>query len=196
MLIDMRTIDLARFPNIVSALNAAGFDPAHEPVPVAPAAHYTMGGVATDLEARSSLPGLLAVGECGCTGLHGANRLASNSLAECFVFGHRAAHAALAEPELPAALGPRRPSPDPRPCPRRDAQRPLAAGGHRARRRGTRAARERPVPAGPADRPLGARPRGEPRRPPAQRPPQTDPALDSEHLVVAQDGSARLVTWS
>ena len=76
-----------------------------------------MGGVATDLEARSSLPGLLAVGECGCTGLHGANRLASNSLAECFVFGHRAAHAALAEPELPAGARPAPPEPGPSPVP-------------------------------------------------------------------------------
>ena len=57
-----------------------------------------MGGIATDLEARSSLDGLYAVGECSCTGLHGANRLASNSLTECFVFGARAARAALADP--------------------------------------------------------------------------------------------------
>ena len=56
-----------------------------------------MGGIAVDLDGRSSLPGLFAVGECSCTGLHGANRLASNSLSECFVFGRRAAAAALAE---------------------------------------------------------------------------------------------------
>jgi L-aspartate oxidase len=99
VLLDMREIDLARFPNIVSALADAGIDPEREPVPVAPAAHYTMGGVATGLDGRSSLPGLFAVGECGCTGLHGANRLASNSLAECFVFGRRAALATLDEPE-------------------------------------------------------------------------------------------------
>jgi L-aspartate oxidase len=59
-----------------------------------------MGGIATDLDGRSTLPGLYAVGECACTGLHGANRLASNSLAECFVFGNRAALSALDEPEL------------------------------------------------------------------------------------------------
>ena len=58
-----------------------------------------MGGIATDLEGRSSLPGLFAVGECACTGLHGANRLASNSLTECFVLGARAASAASAEPD-------------------------------------------------------------------------------------------------
>ena len=66
---------------------------------MAPAAHYLMGGIATDLEGRSTLPGLYAVGECACTGLHGANRLASNSLSECFVFGARAAAAAAGEPE-------------------------------------------------------------------------------------------------
>ena len=68
-----------------------GLNPKRDLLPVAPAAHYTMGGVATDLDGRASLPGLYAVGECSCTGLHGANRLASNSLAECFVFGRRAA---------------------------------------------------------------------------------------------------------
>jgi L-aspartate oxidase len=115
VLLDMREIDLARFPNIVATLHAAGLDPARVPVPVAPAAHYTMGGVATSTEGRSSLSGLYAVGECGCTGLHGANRLASNSLAECFVFGHRAALAAVDEPE-PAATAPP-PSPGPSPVP-------------------------------------------------------------------------------
>jgi L-aspartate oxidase len=114
--LDMREIDIGRFPNIVSALQGAGIDPAREPVPVAPAAHYTMGGVATSLDGRSSLPGLYAVGECGCTGLHGANRLASNSLAECFVFGHRAALAALGEPE-PSADGAPAPARGPSPVP-------------------------------------------------------------------------------
>jgi L-aspartate oxidase len=70
----------------------------HELVPVAPASHYAMGGIVTDLDGRSGVAGLYAVGECACTGLHGANRLASNSLSECFVFGRRAALAGLAEP--------------------------------------------------------------------------------------------------
>jgi L-aspartate oxidase len=96
--LDMRHVDPALFPNVVSALRQAGIDPEHELVPVAPAAHYMMGGIATDTHARATLPGLYAVGECSCTGLHGANRLASNSLTECFVFGARAASAALAEP--------------------------------------------------------------------------------------------------
>jgi L-aspartate oxidase len=96
--LDMRAIDPARFPNVVEALRDAGHDPATEPVPVAPASHYVMGGIVTDLHGRSTVAGLYAVGECACTGLHGANRLASNSLSECFVFGHRAAHTALDEP--------------------------------------------------------------------------------------------------
>jgi L-aspartate oxidase len=96
--LDMRDVDPALFPNVVTALRRAGIDPERELVPVAPAAHYMMGGIATDLDGRATLPGLYAVGECSCTGLHGANRLASNSLAECFVFGARAARAALHEP--------------------------------------------------------------------------------------------------
>jgi L-aspartate oxidase len=98
----LRRIDLDRFPNIAAALEEVNIDPARELVPVAPAAHYTMGGVTTDLDGRASLPGLYAVGETACTGLHGANRLASNSLAECFVFGRRAALAACEDPEPPA----------------------------------------------------------------------------------------------
>jgi L-aspartate oxidase len=101
--LDMRAIDPALFPNVVGALREAGVDPTRELVPVAPAAHYTMGGIVTDLHARSTIAGLYAVGETSCTGLHGANRLASNSLSECFVFGRRAAHSALEEP--PAAAG-------------------------------------------------------------------------------------------
>jgi len=95
--LDLRSLDPARFPNVFDSLHEAGLNPGDKPIPVAPAAHYTMGGIAVDLDGRSSLPGLLAVGECSCTGLHGANRLASNSLSECFVFGARAARASLAE---------------------------------------------------------------------------------------------------
>lgn len=85
-----------RFPKLTDNAKRHGFDWAHEPVPVAPAAHYTMGGVVTDLHGRASVPGLFVVGEASSTGVHGANRLASNSLLEGLVFGARAAHAALA----------------------------------------------------------------------------------------------------
>jgi L-aspartate oxidase len=95
--LDLRELDPQRFPNVFASLREAGLEPASELIPVAPAAHYTMGGIAVDLEGRSSVAGLYAVGECSCTGLHGANRLASNSLSECFVFGARAARAALEE---------------------------------------------------------------------------------------------------
>ncbi len=104
--LDMRGVDPARFPNVVAALRDAGLDPATELVPVAPASHYVMGGVVTDLDGRSQVPGLYAVGECACTGLHGANRLASNSLSECFVFGRRAALRAVDEPSVAEPLAP------------------------------------------------------------------------------------------
>ncbi len=96
--LDMRGVDPSRFPNVVEALRASGVDPATELIPVAPAAHYVMGGVVCDLDGATGVPGLYVVGETACTGLHGANRLASNSLSECVVFGERAALAALDEP--------------------------------------------------------------------------------------------------
>ena len=93
-----------RFPTILDRCDELGLNPLEQPIPVAPAAHYWMGGVATDLQAATTMPGLYAVGEVACTGLHGANRLASNSLMECLVFAHR-----LKEIELgpaPAAIAP------------------------------------------------------------------------------------------
>lgn len=86
-----------RFPSISAALALAGIDWERELVPVAPAAHYWMGGVATDLWGRTSLPGLWAAGEVACTGVHGANRLASNSLLEGLVFARRAIEALVEE---------------------------------------------------------------------------------------------------
>jgi L-aspartate oxidase len=121
VLLDMRDLSESRFPNVFEALRAAGHDPARAPVPVSPASHYVMGGVATDLDGRSSLPGLFAVGECACTGLHGANRLASNSLTECFVLGARAASAAVAEPEAISTPEPPSWRFDPPPAETRDA---------------------------------------------------------------------------
>ena len=92
-----------RFPTITQACATAGLDLARDPIPVSPAAHYVMGGVDTDLDGRTSLPGLFAAGEVACTGVHGANRLASNSLLEGLVFGARAAEAMKAAPR-PAAF--------------------------------------------------------------------------------------------
>ena len=86
-----------RFPTINAACQRAGLDWARTPVPVAPAAHYWMGGVRTDVWGRTSVPGLFAVGEVACTGVHGANRLASNSLLESLVFAWRAAHLLVSE---------------------------------------------------------------------------------------------------
>jgi L-aspartate oxidase len=103
-LLDLREIDRGRFPTLMGSLERSGYDPAETPIPVAPAAHYTVGGIATDLDGRSEVAGLYAAGECAATGVHGANRLASNSLLECLVFGRRAALAAVDEPALPARL--------------------------------------------------------------------------------------------
>ena len=92
-----------RFPTIAQACARAGLDLATDRIPVSPAAHYVMGGVETDLHGRTSLPQLFAAGEAACTGVHGANRLASNSLLEGLVFGARAA-VAMQQPLCPAEL--------------------------------------------------------------------------------------------
>ena len=92
-----------RFPTIDAAARARGLDWSQVPIPVTPAAHYWMGGIQTDLDGRTNIPGLYAIGEVACTGVHGANRLASNSLLESLVFAHRAAQLFLgaADPNKP-----------------------------------------------------------------------------------------------
>jgi L-aspartate oxidase len=100
----VRGVDLRnRFPGISAFLAQYGFDLRRDQIPVRPAAHYLMGGLRTDLDGRTSVPGLYAAGEAACTGVHGANRLASNSLLEGLVFGARAAKAMLATDVLHAA---------------------------------------------------------------------------------------------
>jgi L-aspartate oxidase len=100
------------FPTVFAACMAAGLDPRLQPIPVAPAAHYHMGGIATDAWGRASLEGLWAAGECACTGVHGANRLASNSLLEAAVFGRRAGEAAREACEPRGEAGQAEPLPD------------------------------------------------------------------------------------
>jgi L-aspartate oxidase len=96
------------FPNFIRNCRRVGLDPLRHPVPIAPAAHYTMGGIVTDLDGRASLEGLYAAGECARTGVHGSNRLASNSLLEAAAFGRRAG--AVATEGSPARNAGRRPS--------------------------------------------------------------------------------------
>ena len=191
--LDLRSIAPQRFPNVFAACRAAGLDPEREPVPVAPAAHYLMGGIVCDLDGRTSLPGLFAVGECACSGVHGANRLASNSLTECFVFGARAAIAAASAPPP----GARAPVPEwrfeppmaatreavwRRAGPRRDATtlEPLLDDPYPLARLIARAAFERRESRGPhrrADFPL------------------QDPALDGVHMAIERDAEPHPERW-
>jgi L-aspartate oxidase len=193
--LDMRRVDVERFPNIAAALAELDIDPARELLPVAPAAHYTMGGVAADLDGRAMLPGLYAVGESACTGLHGANRLASNSLAECFVFGRRAALAACAGPAPAAHAGP---PPEPV-APPRPAQATRAAlwrhAGLRRDAGGLQRLLDDPFPLA---RLIGAaclareESRGAHQR---SDHPGTDPALDHMHTLVGAGAEPRFERW-
>jgi len=192
--LDLRGLDPARFPNVFASLAEAGLDPATEPVPVSPAAHYMMGGIAVDLDGRSSLPGLLAVGECSCTGLHGANRLASNSLSECFVFGRRAAAAALAQ----AAPAERPDPPDWRFEPpteaTRDAVWRLAGPVRDAARLEQLTGDPYPLAAAIATCALQRREsRGGHLRSDF---PGIDPDLDGDHIVLSADDETRTEAWS
>jgi L-aspartate oxidase len=105
--LDMRPIPTEkirhRFPNIIKVCQHWGIDVFHQPIPVAPAAHYWMGGIAADLHNQTNIPGLYAVGETASTGVHGANRLASNSLLECIVFGAQMANLDLTAAQSPPA---------------------------------------------------------------------------------------------
>jgi L-aspartate oxidase len=192
--LDMRMVDVQRFPNIAAALADAGLDPTRHLLPVAPAAHYTMGGIATDLDGRSSLRGLYAVGECACTGLHGANRLASNSLAECLVFGRRAALAATAEPVLTDAQGVAEPARPTRPG---DATR-AALWRHAGLSRDAAGLRQLLDDPYPLARLVGAAGLArEESRGAHQRAdhPDGDPALDLMHTVVGEDAAAGFERW-
>jgi L-aspartate oxidase len=95
----------ARFPTIAASVRAIGLDPGRDWLPIAPAAHYLSGGILTDLDGASALPGLWAAGEAACTGVHGANRLASNSLLEGMVFAPRVVEAIVAGKDGPSATG-------------------------------------------------------------------------------------------
>ena len=114
VVLDLRHLDpervRVRFPRIHATCLRFGLDITRDPVPVTPAAHYVMGGVATDFYARTTRPGLYAAGEVAATGVHGANRLASNSLLEGLVFGARAAEAMAADPGPPAEAEPELPA--------------------------------------------------------------------------------------
>jgi L-aspartate oxidase len=194
--LDKRSVDTAHFPNVAATLGRAGIDPHEQLVPVAPAAHYTMGGIATGLEGESSLPGLLAVGECACNGLHGANRLASNSLAECFVFGRRAALAATALPAPPEHPG-APPERGPDPVPPRSTRAALwrDAGLVRRPEELERLATDDPFPLARAiARAALARQES---RGAHQRVdhPRTDAALDGMHYVVSGEGPVSLRAW-
>ncbi|MEA2220147.1 MAG: L-aspartate oxidase, partial [Solirubrobacteraceae bacterium] len=193
--LDMRDVDPARFPNVVAALSEAGLDPTREPIPVSPASHYMMGGIVTDLDGRSSVAGLYAIGETACTGLHGANRLASNSLSECFVFGARAATAGLDEPAPTAASAP--PPPATLQRPQRATQEALwRDAGITRTRAGLGRLLDDPHPLARLIATCALH--REESRGAHQRTdfPAVDGALDHRHAVVGADGQPRMAHWA
>jgi L-aspartate oxidase len=191
--LDMRRIDATRFPNVFASCRRAGLDPERDPVPVAPAAHYLIGRVLTDLEGRTSLAGLLAVGECACTGLHGANRLASNSLSECFVFGARAAVAAERAPADAGEPPPAAPEFVPPTEQTRDAVWRCAGPRRKASSLEPLLSERYPLARLIGASALARREsRGSHRRSDFPLP---DPALDAVHQVIAADGSIRPDRW-
>jgi L-aspartate oxidase len=195
--LDMRAVDPGLFPNVVQALRDAGIDPARELVPVAPAAHYVMGGIATDLSGRSSLPGLYAVGECSCTGLHGANRLASNSLSECFVFGAGAARAAAGEPKADGAAAAESPG-GPGGPPRLSLATRTALWRYAGLQRDADGLRQLSADPHPLARLIAscALAREESRGAHRRRDfPRLDPAYDGLHVTVADAGPPALERW-
>ena len=190
--LDLRQLSAERFPNVFATCVKAGLDPTREAVPVSPAAHYLIGGIASDLDGRTSLPGLLAVGEVACTGLHGANRLASNSLSECFVFGSRAARAALDRP-----AGAPLPEPEWRFAPPTDATREAVWAYAGPQREAAKLERLRedvyPLAAMLAEAALERREsRGAHRR---SDHPLPDLRLDATHLVIEPTGALRADRW-
>ncbi len=193
--LDMRMVDPARFPNVVTALREAGVDATSELIPVAPASHYMMGGIVSDLHGRSTVAGLYAVGETACTGLHGANRLASNSLSECFVFGARAAMAGLDEP-APAADPGEPPAAAPLARPTRATQEALwRDAGILRTRESLKLLLDDPHPL--ARLIAAGALRREESRGAHQRAdfPDPDPALDHRHAVIGPDEQPRLDDW-
>ena len=136
----------SRFPTIAASLRAIGLDPAHDWLPIAPAAHYLSGGVLTDLSGATALPGLWAAGEVACTGVHGANRLASNSLLEGMVFGARLAESILAGDEGPSATGAMAGVPRRDRCAARPGGRPPGGAGRSGRACGRTGGRSAPWP--------------------------------------------------
>jgi len=193
--LDLSGIEPSHFPSVFRMLEDAGLEPEREPVPVSPGAHYTMGGIKVDLDGRSSLPGLFAVGECACTGLHGANRLASNSLTECFVFGGRAALAAL-PPGPGTPIDPPTadlPAFEPPTAGTREAMWQFAGPMRRSDELELLASDGYPLARATALAALARREsRGGHRRSDC---PETDPGLDGIHLVYGPDGSIRQERW-